>query len=87
MTEENLSPYQRWKKNLGDSRPWDMLNPNVERVSDDVKELRFSICKSCEFLVKPTNQCKKCGCLMHLKTQLAHAECPIGKWARTDVEG
>lgn len=79
--EDNLTPYQRWKKNLGTTRPWDMLNPNVKRVDKDVAEARFSICKGCEHLTKTTNQCKKCGCLMHLKTQLAAAECPIGKWA------
>ena len=78
---DNLTPYQRWKKNLGDTRPWDMLNPNVKRVDKEVAEARFNTCKGCEHLTKTTNQCKKCGCLMHLKTQLAAAECPIGKWA------
>ena len=80
-SDDNLTPYQRWKKNLGTTRPWDMLNPNVKRVDKEVAEARFNTCKGCEHLTKTTNQCKKCGCLMHLKTQLAAAECPIGKWA------
>jgi hypothetical protein len=75
-----LSPWQRWKQNLGETRPWDMLDPRVERVADDVAEARFDACKNCEFLIKATNQCKKCGCFMHLKTKLAGAVCPIGKW-------
>lgn len=86
MSEEKLSAYQRWKKNLGDTRPWDVLNPNVARVPDEIRDLRFNLCKGCEFLIKPTHQCKKCGCLMHVKTQLAEAECPIGKWAKASTE-
>jgi hypothetical protein len=79
-SEENLSPWQRWKQNLGETRPWDMLNPNSERASEEVAKSRFEQCLSCEFLLKPTNQCKKCGCLMHLKTKLAAAKCPVGHW-------
>ena len=30
--EEKLTPYQQWKKNLGTTRPWDMLNPKTEYV-------------------------------------------------------
>lgn len=78
--DENLSPYQRWKKNLGTTRPWDMLNPSVPRASEEVASARFAACVSCEHLLKTTNQCKKCGCLMHLKTKLADATCPVGKW-------
>jgi hypothetical protein len=78
--EENLSPYQRWKRNLGETRPWDLLNPNVEKASEEVAAARFSACIGCEHLIKATNQCKKCGCFMHLKTKLAAAECPVGKW-------
>lgn len=80
MSEENLSPWQRWKQNLGETRPWDMLNPNVEKVSDEVAAARFAMCAACPELIKTTNQCKKCGCLMHLKTKLEKAVCPIGKW-------
>jgi hypothetical protein len=80
MSEDNLSPYQRWKKNLGETRPWDMLNPNIEQVSDEEQTRRFAICKACPELLPVTNQCKKCGCIMNLKTKLEKATCPIGKW-------
>lgn len=78
--DSNLSPYQRWKKNLGTTRPWDLLNPAVERASEEVAAARFAVCVGCEHLLKTTNQCKKCGCLMHLKTKLSAAQCPVGKW-------
>jgi len=78
--EEKLTPYQQWKKNLGKTRPWDMINPNVEHVSEDDAKMRLEICKACPFLIKSTTQCKKCGCFMQAKTKLKHAECPVGKW-------
>jgi hypothetical protein len=77
---EKLTPYQQWKKNLGTTRPWDMLNPNTQYATEEEAEKRMDICKQCPFLIKATNQCKKCGCIMHLKTKLAGAECPVGNW-------
>jgi len=63
-------------------KPWDLLNPNKPKSPEEIQEWRFDICKSCEHFFNPTNQCKKCGCFMNLKTKLAHAECPIGKWGK-----
>jgi hypothetical protein len=80
MSEEKLNPWQEWKKNLGDTRPWDMINPAEKKVSLEISTKRMDICKSCPELVKLTHQCKKCGCFMALKTQLEKAECPLGKW-------
>lgn len=62
------------------ARPWDMLNKNIGRVSEELKEKRMAICQGCEFYIALTHQCTKCGCIMNLKTQLPHAECPEGKW-------
>ena len=48
----------------------------------NIIEARFSECQSCEHFIKPTSQCKKCGCFMKVKTRIATARCPIGKWER-----
>ena len=79
MSQE-LTPWERYKQNLGESRPWDLINPKTEWATEEVVEERYSICKSCPELIKLTKQCKKCGCLMHLKTKVQAATCPLGKW-------
>lgn len=78
--EEKLSPWQRYKKNLGTTRPWDLLNPQAPRTTDEIAYSRYNICLLCPELINATKQCKKCGCLMNLKVKLEGAECPIGKW-------
>jgi hypothetical protein len=80
MSEESLSPWAKYKKSLGDTRPWDIINPNKPKLDDKSAAERFDICLSCEHLIKLTNQCKKCGCLMSLKTKLKEAACPLQKW-------
>lgn len=80
MENKKISAWQRYKMSLGETRPWDVVNPNTEKVSDEIANNRLEICKSCPELIKLTIQCKKCGCFMHLKTKLEKAECPLGKW-------
>jgi hypothetical protein len=80
MSDENLSPWEKYKQSLGDTRPWDVLNPNKLKLDDKSASERFDICLGCEHLIKLTNQCKKCGCLMTLKTKLKDAACPLKKW-------
>lgn len=75
-----LTPWQKYKQSLGDTRPWDLLNPKTEYVDEDTQKNRYAICKQCPELIKSTSQCKKCGCIMRLKTKLEKATCPIGKW-------
>lgn len=77
MSQSNWSKY---KQNLGNTRPWDVVNPNTEWAEDTVAKERFEICKACPELIKLTSTCKKCGCLMALKTKIQGAICPIGKW-------
>ncbi len=78
MSDKSL--WEKYKDNLGETRPWDLLDPSVERVTEDVAEERYSICLGCPELLKLTKQCKKCGCFMSVKTRLKNASCPIGKW-------
>jgi hypothetical protein len=80
MTEEGLSPWEQYKQNLGNLRPWDMINPNSEWASEEKADKRYSICKVCPHFIKATKQCKKCGCFMAAKSKLEKALCPIGKW-------
>jgi hypothetical protein len=75
-----MSAWKEYKKKLGTTRPWDMINPNVELVSEEEATARMSICEECPSLLKATRQCKECGCFMKLKTKLKKAECPLGKW-------
>lgn len=79
MSEE-LSPWQRYKQNLGDTRPWDALNPNTNWVDKSIHTPRFELCKVCPEFISLTTQCKKCGCFMAVKTRIESAVCPIGKW-------
>ena len=75
-----MTPWQEYKQRLGTTRPWDLLNPNIERASEEVVEERMSTCLNCPELIGVTKQCKKCGCMMTAKTKLLQATCPIGKW-------
>lgn len=61
-------------------KPWDLVNPQMEKATEEEASRRYDICKACPELVKLTKQCKKCGCFMKLKTGLQAATCPIGKW-------
>jgi hypothetical protein len=82
MDEEKLTPWQRYKKNLGETRPWDLLKIDAPKATNPVADYRLNLCKSCTHYIKTTHQCKKCGCIMNLKVKLADAECPIGKWQK-----
>ena len=75
-----MSAWQEYKKNLGTTRPWDIINPSIPKASEPLAETRFSICEECPELIKLTSQCKKCGCFMKAKTKLQQAVCPLGKW-------
>jgi len=55
---------------------------NILLHDQDIIDKRWSECEKCEFLLKPTNNCKKCGCFMNVKTKVATASCPIGKWGK-----
>jgi hypothetical protein len=66
------------RDNTIEAKPWHMLTE--EKVQEEEFDRRMSICRSCEFLKKPAEQCSKCGCFMKLKTKIDRAHCPIHKW-------
>ena len=55
---------------------------NVFLHDEDIINKRWAECEKCEFLVKATNQFTKCKCFMKVKTRVATASCPIGKWGK-----
>jgi sucrose-6-phosphate hydrolase SacC (GH32 family) len=61
-------------------KPYDLLNPTKPRTSSEIQKERMAICEECPELFQLTKQCKECMCIMPLKTKLAEAECPLGKW-------
>ena len=67
------------------ARPWDLFNKNIGRVTEEIKERRMEICKTCEFFISATQICAKCGCIMPAKTVLPNAYCPIHKWEQEDI--
>jgi len=69
------TPYDR------PARPWDLFNKNLGRVETEIADERFSICKTCDFLL-PTGNCSKCGCFMSSKVKLPNASCPENKWGQ-----
>ena len=63
-----------------DTNPFDLLNPNNYDKDKDKVEERLAICRQCTHFRASTEQCRKCGCFMKLKTKLERSHCPIGKW-------
>lgn len=78
MTEK--SAWQKYKEALGETRPWDLLDPNKYLRDMSIADSRFAICQECPFFINLTKQCSKCGCMMTLKTKLESATCPERKW-------
>lgn len=74
------SAWQKYKEKLGETRPWDLVNPNTEWADKEVADSRYELCKECPFFIKLTGQCKECGCIMSAKTKLLKATCPQHKW-------
>lgn len=79
MSDE-LTPWQKYKQSLGDTRPWDMLNPATKYVDKPVADARYEICKGCPELIRSTKQCNICKCFMIAKVKLADATCPQHLW-------
>ena len=74
------NPWQEYKKKLGETRPWDVINPHSEKAAEEEAKARLKICLDCDRLIALTHQCKECGCLMKMKVKLKNAACPLEKW-------
>jgi hypothetical protein len=74
-----MTPWQEYKKKLGTTRPWDVVNPE-NLTTEEESTSRYATCEVCPSLLKVTHQCKECGCFMKIKVKLKEATCPLGKW-------
>ncbi len=64
-----------------DAMGYRLVAAGEERVTDPAT--RLSICAACEHaVVRPLVgiQCAVCHCVMAVKTRIASASCPVGKW-------
>lgn len=55
------------------------------RVSAEVRNERFDMCKACPAFRKNDKRCSECGCYMEAKTWIAGDPdqlCPLKKWGR-----
>lgn len=55
-------------------------------VSQEVKESRLSICRTCEWYDPAQTRCKHCGCFLEEKARFALDSCPVGKWKESDED-
>lgn len=55
------------------------------KVSNDIREERYAICKSCPHFIEDSKRCSECGCFMEAKTWIGGDPkllCPKKKWER-----
>jgi hypothetical protein len=69
-------------RGLGKTALQGILNGKVSR---EVREERYDICKACSAFRKQDKRCSECGCFMEAKTFIAGDPdmlCPLKKWSR-----
>lgn len=59
---------------------WDAFKKDEYDIPESIVNSRMDACRSCEHFIKLTSQCKRCGCVMPLKTKLRSSMCPEQKW-------
>lgn len=55
------------------------------KVSSEIREERYNICKACPHFIEDSKRCSQCGCFMEAKTWIAGSPkllCPKNKWPR-----
>jgi tetratricopeptide (TPR) repeat protein len=50
----------------------------MKTTPPDLQQRRIQTCAACEH--HTGMRCKICGCFTHVKSKMAHEDCPIGKW-------
>ena len=55
-------------------------------VSNEIKEERLAICRSCDYYDASQIRCKHCGCFLEQKAAFSIDSCPIDKWKESDTD-
>lgn len=53
------------------------------RVTEEVRNKRYDVCKACPAFIEDSKRCSECGCFMEAKTWVnadAKILCPLNKW-------
>lgn len=56
------------------------FNGEDEQLTEEEVNSRLDICKNCVFFDAEYIHCKKCGCVLKIKTKFRSESCPIDKW-------
>ena len=75
---------ETYVKEPGDAEPRkvrviDLIDPRAPRTDGQTRSDRMLTCRDCDQFQFGV-VCGDCGCVMTLKTWLADATCPLGKW-------
>jgi tetratricopeptide (TPR) repeat protein len=54
------------------------IGSGLKTTPPDLQQSRMATCERCEH--HTGMRCRVCGCFTHVKTRMAHEQCPIGKW-------
>ena len=55
------------------------------KISEEIREERYNICKACPAFIEDSKRCSECGCFMEAKTWVGgdpNQLCPLKKWSR-----
>ena len=73
-------------KNLINFTSQVVTNKGPLYATDEIKQQRLTICKSCEHYDAQQIRCKSCGCFLLTKASFALDSCPLHKWSSMKPE-
>lgn len=50
------------------------------KLNQEDRDKRYQTCINCPSFIRESKRCSECGCFMEMKTWIAGAMCPLGKW-------
>lgn len=92
MTENGSKSYpslQQQGKNLA-KFTFELIKQSLRSgallVSEEVKQQRLAVCKTCNWYDESQDRCRECGCYMDHKAGYALDSCPIDKWNESNSD-